>query len=424
MKKFLFVALSLLALPSVASAAINVVGGVNTQDFSTAPVASDWSSGSIAGAGNTASDTTALDNVVLPTAASFYSGTLATSATNPPTTAIANWRYNTTNLNVQSDPTGNAANGLLATLHDNTSNYISALGVTFDVILANFTPVEQIPGVRAYWSATGAANSWTAAGSFDVGANQSFNISGLAHNFGNNPFYLLFVDDNADGGTEGYYALDNVRLNATLGDPLIIVPPTPDFGTIVPPATNTVTGGNLTTATSTGGVVLNEAGNDVLHENNSGLSVITNRVDLRGVPAASTKFAAIDVKTFEDSATSDFETGDNIHAVVHWSADGLDFNSTIDLVPMLIGGAAIADPADQLKALDTGAYTHFQVNLPAAAKSAYIDVSAVNNSASEHFYFDNLAISSVGVPEPATVAMFTMGMIGLVGYGVRRRRSA
>jgi hypothetical protein len=40
------------------------------------------------------------------------------------------------------------------------------------------------------------------------------------------------------------------------------------------------------------------------------------------------------------------------------------------------------------------------------------------------FNFGTVGVARVGVPEPSTMTLAAMSLIGLVGYGVRRRRSA
>jgi len=432
MKKFgLFcVALGLAVLPSAAFAIdITAAGPSATWTFDTAPAAADFASGGVAGAGATANDEAGLDAAIIPTDASLYGSPVGSSATNPPTSTNALFRHNTSGLWLQSAATGNTATVLKATLNNETPNYVTDLAVSFD--LGVTTPeagtVTGIPGYRVYWSATGAANSWTPAGTFATAGPISFNISGLGTTFGDNPLYILWADDNADGGTEGQYNIDNVVFNATLGGPK--APPVPEFGTQLPPAGNTVGAGDLDLATQAGGVVLDEAGNNVLHLNNGSLSLLTEQVDLRGVDTNADQVrVSVDLRTLDSSDGSDFETSDSLAVVAEWSADGLTFQS-IDLYNQ--NGGNPGDPAvwpaadDELKLLDTGAggaFTNFSAILPANAETVRVRVTAVNNSATENFYLDNLNVSLVPVPEPATIAMFGLGMIGLVGY--RRRRSA
>jgi hypothetical protein len=440
MKKFgLFcMTLGLLALPSIASA-INLVGGANpTWTFDTAPAPADWGTGSIAGDGNTVNNAATFDTAVAATTAASYTSAVGSSATNPPTSTNALFRHNTTGLWLQSAPTGNAFNGLVATLHNGTANYFSDLAVSFNLTetTAEAGTDGPMPGYRIYYSTTGAANSWTSLGSFSTTGPVNLNINGLGTNFGDN-LYLLWADDNANGGTEGQYHIDDVAFTTTLGGPK--APPTPVFGTLTPNQSQTfeTPGTGLPANNGAQGTTVALAGSQALQANGSGVNFTTDQVDLRGV-AGQTKTVGVDLKAWETSATSDFEAADRVAVIAEWSSDGLTFQNATLLD--VVGAPALTpfdpnvpNPADQIRATfgpteavnnATEAFKHFSVTLPSNAATVRVHVILQNDSTSEFMAVDNITVSAAPVPEPASVAMIGLGMIGLVGYGIRRRRSA
>jgi hypothetical protein len=443
MKKFLFVALGLLALPSVASA-INInAGGVQpTWDFTTAPVIADFATGVTPGANTVINDTTTWDTTVNASAASVYASAVGTSATNPPTTTANVFRHNTdpAALWLQSSATGGSSVGLVAKLDNETPNYISSLTVDFDFAetAAETGTTTGPPGYRVYWSPTGATGSWSFLGAPLASQHYSFNIPALGTTFGDNTGYVLWSDDNAEGGTDGQYHIDNVTFNATLGG--LKAPPVPVFGNVAPPQTQNfeTPGTGLPLNNGAQGTVVALNGSQQLQINGTALNATSDQVDLRGVAAGSNKVVGVDLKAWETSATSDFEAADHVIVSAEWSSDGLAFTS-VDLVN-LVGAPALTpfdpnvpNPADQIRAafgpteaVNNAAQpsVHYQVTLPSTAQTVRIHVNLSTDSATEFMAIDNITVTAVPVPEPASVAMIGLGMIGLVGYGIRRRRSA
>jgi len=328
----------------------------------------------------------------------------------------------------------------MATLQNGSANYISGVNVTYDfgvISDAGETITEELAGQRAYYSTTGLANSWTALGTFSTAGPVNLSIPALGTSFGTNPIYLLWADDNAAASStvgEGAYTIDNFAVNATLGGPLVVDPPTPVFGTVAPnqdqgfetPGTGLVFNNGAT------GTVVPLVGDNALQLNNASLNgTLTEQVDLRSLPAGSTVTVGVDLKAWETSATSDFEETDRVAVFAEYSNDGLTF-TPIELVD-LNGAPALTpfdpnvpNPADEIRAAfvntPEGAFNHYQVVLPAGAQTVRVRTNLVNNSATEFMAIDNITVTAAIVPEPATIAMFGLGLIGLVGY--RRRRSA
>ena len=104
--------------------------------------------------------------------------------------------------------------------------------------------------------------------------------------------------------------------------------------------------------------------------------------------------ARVDVKTWQSTGGNGYETADSIEAWVEGTSDGLSYTRLATLIPLRRGGT----PADQIAPLDTGedgAFTRFTTAAGAIGsqwKAARIVFHAVNDHATEHFVFDNLAI--------------------------------
>src|SRR5204862_199292 len=97
----------------------------------------------------------------------------------------------------------NAATLLMATLVNNTAGSVPVLKISYNQSNANILS-EEINGLRAYYSLTGGANSWTVIPEFSAA-----NIGTLSAtlSLGNWPsgsrLYLLWADDNGIGVTDG-----------------------------------------------------------------------------------------------------------------------------------------------------------------------------------------------------------------------------
>jgi hypothetical protein len=141
---------------------------------------------------------------------------------NPPSqNAIARW--NSANHYLQTRPTGNDYLLLLATLSNDSGNPISIVTIEYDYgieVAAGQPIVEEIPGFRAFWSLTGAANSWTRIDNFSgiTAAGHLSSVINLGTWAAGSPLYILWADDNGSGGNavpgnqEGVYTIDNFAL--------------------------------------------------------------------------------------------------------------------------------------------------------------------------------------------------------------------
>jgi hypothetical protein len=159
------------------------------------------------------------------------------------------------------------------------------------------------------------------------------------------------------------------------------------------------------------------ANNQVFALRNASTVLKSELVDLRGFRGAT---VSVDMRTWEDSTGSDFETDDFVRLMAEFSYDGVTF-STLDITPIIDGGASTGDPTDGLKALDRGqfgAFTTFAASLPAGVRAARVVIRASNNSASERFYFDNVRVDAVPVPEPSTIVLSAIAAICFIWHRI------
>ena len=179
--------------------------------FDSLPLASDWTTLSIAGSGPGLMTEAALEAALQTNAASVINQTLGQSATLPPATAsLAQW--NSSGLFVETRPTGNAATLLMATVINTSSDTLSTLDVDCDLAYAADPLDEEINGPRCFFSLTGAANSWMPVPEFST-AQTGTRTAEL--NLGSWPngsrLYLLWADDNGAPGTDGAWTWDNFK---------------------------------------------------------------------------------------------------------------------------------------------------------------------------------------------------------------------
>ncbi|MCX6876288.1 MAG: Ig-like domain-containing protein [Verrucomicrobia bacterium] len=199
-------------------AAISVgASGSGVQTFATLPAASEWSTmAAWAGAQGDITSSASLDAAVASLTAGVITTPLTESATWPPS-SNAQARRNTAQTLVQSKPTGtNKGVLLLATLQNTSGGGIKGLTISYDFGTPVTGLAEEVPGVRAYYSLTGDASSWTViptlctatAGSLTADVTLSSTWADTT------TMYVLWADDNA-AGTDNAYTIDNVSFART-----------------------------------------------------------------------------------------------------------------------------------------------------------------------------------------------------------------
>ena len=179
--------------------------------FDTLPLASEWSTLSVAGSSTAVEHDAGIDVVMAGTAASGIYGTLA-SQIGSGANAKAYWRSGDQKLGTE--PTGNMLTLLMATLRNTSDSPIDGLTVSYTLRSATVSPGEAIKGHRLYWSRTGAAGSWAAAGDYTVAT-----AGGILNVVSNLPtvacpsgglLYLVWADDNGGTNPDGDFTIDNV----------------------------------------------------------------------------------------------------------------------------------------------------------------------------------------------------------------------
>lgn len=183
--------------------------GSGTLTFGTLPPPSQWSTLSWTGSSSTVGDVGGLDAAVQLLTAGDISTTLGQSATwTPSVNALA--RHNTTQLLLQTRPTGVLGCALMATLRNTTGGGINSLTISYDFGKPS-TGAEDVPGLRAYYSLTGLANSWTPIPELSTATPGALTATvGLSSTWPDAALmYVLWVDDNAIGDDDAN-TLDNV----------------------------------------------------------------------------------------------------------------------------------------------------------------------------------------------------------------------
>lgn len=136
------------------------ISGAGPFAFGTTPTVADgWSTGVI-GVNNATYGTVAgLDaqaQVIDPTTAAALGAN-----GNVPPAVLAGFQQNTAGLYLQSRSTGGGANVLVLTLTNITGSVITSMTINYTFNELVGTLGEELPGWHAYYSLSGAANSWT-----------------------------------------------------------------------------------------------------------------------------------------------------------------------------------------------------------------------------------------------------------------------
>ena len=209
--------------------AIDITAGATPNPFPAVPAVTDWSTASVAGSSATTDGATFDAAVIAATDAATIATVLPATATIPPTTnALARWNDGTSNGGnsfLQTKPTGVAYNLLLAHLTNATGGPLNSITVAYDYSSADSATVEDVEGLKAYWSITGALDSWTlipefsidTAGTLAAPQAVSATITLPAPLAAGGTMFLLWADDNSQPNPDASYHIDN--FSASTGGP-------------------------------------------------------------------------------------------------------------------------------------------------------------------------------------------------------------
>ncbi|RYD23829.1 MAG: PEP-CTERM sorting domain-containing protein, partial [Verrucomicrobiaceae bacterium] len=209
-----------------------VANGVTvTENFSSAPSASDWSTASMGTNSNGSVTTVAqMDTAVNsgiglgpPPATNNVSPFTSSTATNAPAAASAYGtslaaRYNSAAGTLFTQPTNNFYTALMATVTNATGGMLTSLTLAYDLtVTKNGSGSEGVlAGHRVYFSTTGLAGSWTNvpdANGVEATGNVTATIGNLSWAAGAN-LYVLWADDNGTVVADDTLAIDNVSWTA------------------------------------------------------------------------------------------------------------------------------------------------------------------------------------------------------------------
>jgi PEP-CTERM motif len=226
----LAVAMVTVAFPSLSRAAI-AVGVIGTAETFGAPISTpsgspsdpSWTwttSNNVAGMPGAGSNTTVIDPGGLDAlVAPIIAGNVNIAIVDTAGTATSNSaQRNSNNLNIQTIPTGSAFLIIMGSFQNTSAVPYSGALVSYTHGALN-TPAEtEVAGYRGYVSVDG--TSWTNMGAaFNTAPPDNTTPSNVASTVTfaspvapGSLFYLLWADDNMNGGTEGQYTFDNFSL--------------------------------------------------------------------------------------------------------------------------------------------------------------------------------------------------------------------
>jgi hypothetical protein len=170
--------------------------------FGTLPPANEWSTASIPGNGGTAVDLTGLDALVNTLAASGITTQLGTVSADPVGTTTQDGKWNSTALGLTSRAGTTAATCFMATLQNTWGSTVNGLNISFGLSGSAASSEDPgLPGYALYYSLTGLAASWQRIGVFGMLGAVVINNIVLNGAWANNgTLYVLWVDDNGNGG--------------------------------------------------------------------------------------------------------------------------------------------------------------------------------------------------------------------------------
>jgi hypothetical protein len=220
-----FIAVAILwCLALAARAAISVdSGGTGVLQFNTIPPNTEWSSRHVLpNSGAAVTTVEGLDPLVQTNAASEINTALATAAGGG---ANNNASWDSTNLRIQTRPTGNSYQLLMGQFQNNIGDDSGEFTVSFNSSIV--APLAgEAAGWRAYYSLSGLAGEWVvipALSGVEFNGPVTATVTLAGTWFSGSTLYLLFADDNANSITDPGYAIDNFELIAS---PLNVIPVT------------------------------------------------------------------------------------------------------------------------------------------------------------------------------------------------------
>ena len=202
------------------------VFGTGIQTFGSLPPVNEWTTLSVAGLSSSVEHPSGFDVLMAGLAASDISAPLPSQAGSG-AQGQAYWR--SANQKLGTEPTGNQATLLMASLRNTSGSPINGLTVAYTLGGATAAPTESLKGHRIYWSLTGLAGSWTAAGDSTLATaggtlNVALNLPAVNCPAGGS-LYLVWLDDNGVQIPEGDFTIDNVNCTAFANSAVTITGP-------------------------------------------------------------------------------------------------------------------------------------------------------------------------------------------------------
>lgn len=219
MKKRLAVIALVCAFALLLRAAISIQGPLTRLTFDALPSSNDWRAASVGGDSGSGVVSTAaqLDALVQTLSVASITNVFATQTTTPPS-SFNYARWNSAGQYLQSRMGNNWCGVFVATLRNDTPDVLRFAELSFDVTSGPPLTVEEVPGLRVYYSLTGESYSWvnipflSTSTTGRLSAVLDLEMAGLWSQSAE--AYLLWADDNAIG-TDAYYTLDNLALATT-----------------------------------------------------------------------------------------------------------------------------------------------------------------------------------------------------------------
>jgi hypothetical protein len=215
-------------VPFARGAIVVGANGSGILSFTTRPAASEWSTRSITGADVLFANSNDLNNAVQTNALAISINTqvLDSGGANPPgQNTVAAWSSGGTG-SLWTRPTANGATLLMATLMNATGADQNALRIAYTLGQSGGTPAEQVPVHQVYYSFSGELGSWVNIPGLSGGAaGARSNVVAFATPWTNGAtLYLLWTDDNATGGVDRGYSIDDISFAPTTGLGLDVIP--------------------------------------------------------------------------------------------------------------------------------------------------------------------------------------------------------